>query len=86
MCVIIGHYIFAVWCTLYFALWRKHESIRNGKVLKCGKICTKRHKMILIVVLNVTVIFYFIHRHVIETHQNTGKDDVNEKARSDVTQ
>ena len=38
--------------------------------------------MILKVLLNVTVLFYFIHRNVIETQKIQGKYDVNEKART----
>ena len=90
LCVIIGHFIFAVWCILHFG-----ENMNQFEMEKLKweqtwiyvvKSVLKRHEMILKVVLNVTVIFYFIHHHFIEHIKIPGKYDVNEKARSDVTQ
>ena len=66
MCVIIGHYIFAVWCILHFG--ENMNQFEMEKLMRANMdYVLKRHEMIQIVDLNVTVIFYFIYRHVIET-------------------
>ena len=78
MCVIIGHYISAVWCILHFGENMNQfemEKLMRANMDICGKICTKKAR-------NDTNSSFKCHGNILfytSTH-------VNEKARSDVTQ
>ena len=91
MCVIIGHYIFAVelWCARYFALENMNqfemEKLKRANMDICGKICTKKAptdtKSISKCQGNLNFYIYTSSKHI----KIPSKYDVNEKARSDVT-